>query len=678
MWPGGGGSGQWVRWLWRRITGVSIRYKLLGMVLGIVSLLGLTVTLQVQSQLAGHLQQGLEERGLALARDLAEDAVDLILTQNLFGLYQKLRNTLETNPDVRYIFIVNSRGEILAHSFPSRVPPDLLPANPLSPGQPWRVRILNSDEGFLTDVAVPILGGRLGIVRLGLSHQRLRNAVLVATSQLVATTLLALLAGGVTALLLTRILSGPILELVDAVRAAGQGDLRRRPPVRMEDEIGELTAAFNAMMDDLIRFQNELLRQNKELRILNTVARALSGARSLQEILEVALESTLDALGCPAGWIVLRPDEDPVPTLAAQRGLSRAFAARIAESGISACPCAQAILRQEEWTRFVSRPQCPMLEWAQEIGSPEAAFHHHLSVALMSRDRILGVLNVMIPAWEGAGALVDVAVAMGLSHDETQIPRVIQLMGAIGRQIGVALDAELQRQRLMMEMKKRETLRSQLLDRILMAQEEERRRIARELHDEAGQALTSLRVSLGLLEREAHQPEAVLVRVTELKRLVEEILDNLHRLAMDLRPATLDHLGLVAALRQYIELCRHRYGLNVQFEVIGLEEERLPPTVEIALYRILQEALTNVVRHAHATRVDVLLERRGDHVVAVVEDNGVGFNPEQAMRDGRLGLFGMRERVERLGGTLILESAPGSGTTVVVEVPYAHPDSDRG
>jgi signal transduction histidine kinase len=100
--------------------------------------------------------------------------------------------------------------------------------------------------------------------------------------------------------------------------------------------------------------------------------------------------------------------------------------------------------------------------------------------------------------------------------------------------------------------------------------------------------------------------------------------------------------------------------------------------VEIALYRILQEALTNVVRHAQATRVDVLLERRGDRIIAVVEDNGIGFDPERAMRNGHLGLFGIRERVEQLGGTLILESAPGSGTTLVVEVPDAHSDPDRG
>ncbi|RME40691.1 MAG: hypothetical protein D6796_16880, partial [Caldilineae bacterium] len=113
--------------------------------------------------------------------------------------------------------------------------------------------------------------------------------------------------------------------------------------------------------------------------------------------------------------------------------------------------------------------------------------------------------------------------------------------------------------------------------------------------------------------------------------------------------------------------------LTVQFEAVGLEGERLPPEVETALYRIVQEALTNVARHARATRVGVLLERRDDRLVAIVEDDGVGFAPEEvAQTNGRLGLFGMRERAEMLGGTLSIESEPGKGTTIFVEVKHAH------
>jgi signal transduction histidine kinase len=168
--------------------------------------------------------------------------------------------------------------------------------------------------------------------------------------------------------------------------------------------------------------------------------------------------------------------------------------------------------------------------------------------------------------------------------------------------------------------------------------------------------------------------------LTELKKMTHEVLESLHRLAMDLRPASLDFSGLVPALHQYVTATGERHGFNAQFKAVGLSEERLPATVETALYRIVQEALTNVIRHARATRIDVLLERRDEHLVLVVEDNGRGFEADLAhqAQAGHLGLIGMQERAEMLGGTLVIESNPGSGTTIVVEVPYAYSDSHRG
>jgi PAS domain S-box-containing protein len=213
--------------------------------------------------------------------------------------------------------------------------------------------------------------------------------------------------------------------------------------------------------------------------------------------------------------------------------------------------------------------------------------------------------------------------------------------------------------------------------RLVEVQESERRHVARELHDEAGQALTSLMVGLRLLERDVDCPDSVLSRVGELKHMTNEVLENLHRLAMDLRPASLDHLGLVAALRQYIEAFDRQHHLTVEFEAVGLDDQRLSPAVETNLYRIVQEALTNVIRHAQATHVGVLLKRRRDQIVTIVEDNGVGFEPKEVVQSARLGLLGMRERAEMLGGTLTVESAAGTGTTIFVEAPYVYSHSHR-
>jgi signal transduction histidine kinase len=212
---------------------------------------------------------------------------------------------------------------------------------------------------------------------------------------------------------------------------------------------------------------------------------------------------------------------------------------------------------------------------------------------------------------------------------------------------------------------------------LVEAQERERRHIARELHDEAGQALASLRFGLRRLEREIGESRAVTTQVAELIRTTDAVIDGLHRLAADLRPASLDHLGLEGALRQYSRSAAATYGLDVRFKARGFGDQRLPSRVEMALFRAVQEAVTNVVRHARASRVDVLLEHRGDRVLAVVEDDGVGFEPERPLGGEHFGLLGLRERAEALDGALTVESAPGAGTTVVMEVACADPHPDR-
>lgn len=214
--------------------------------------------------------------------------------------------------------------------------------------------------------------------------------------------------------------------------------------------------------------------------------------------------------------------------------------------------------------------------------------------------------------------------------------------------------------------------------RLVELQETERRQIARELHDETGQTLTGLMVGLRLLEREADDPEAVLARVAELERTTDAVLENIHRLAMNLRPATLEHLGLVAALRQHIKSFNATYRPKAKLEVIGIDDlSRLPLALETNVYRIIQEALTNIVRHSEATHVDIVLKQDENQISIIVEDNGVGFNAGAIMKTGRLGILGMRERAEMLAGNLSVESTIGVGTTIFVEIPYDHSDSDR-
>ncbi len=213
-------------------------------------------------------------------------------------------------------------------------------------------------------------------------------------------------------------------------------------------------------------------------------------------------------------------------------------------------------------------------------------------------------------------------------------------------------------------------LRLQMLSsQVLIAQEAERKRIARELHDDTAQALTSILVRLKLLERSVKEPEA-LQAVEALRSVAGATLDSVRRMAVDLRPAALDDLGLVSALRSYIERLSESSGLRINFSCRALQR-RVPADIELVLYRVVQEALSNVLKHAGARKAEVSLVRRRNVVTARVLDDGRGFNVDEVSSspESSLGLFGMQERLALVGGSLKVRSKLERGTLVTGSVP---------
>ncbi|MGZ3615670.1 MAG: ATP-binding protein [Ktedonobacteraceae bacterium] len=206
---------------------------------------------------------------------------------------------------------------------------------------------------------------------------------------------------------------------------------------------------------------------------------------------------------------------------------------------------------------------------------------------------------------------------------------------------------------------------------IIQAQEQERQRIARELHDETSQVLTSLLISLTLLEKSVETREAR-ERITDTRALAHSTLRAIRNLSIDLRPSALDDLGLLPALRWYVKEYQKKCSIDVEFQATGFRE-RLPAEMETALYRIVQECLTNTAKHANATRVTITLNEESERVYGRITDDGTGFDYETLLKtpgqERGLGLAGMNERAVLLDGTLTIHSTPGRGTLIEVSIP---------
>jgi signal transduction histidine kinase len=233
-------------------------------------------------------------------------------------------------------------------------------------------------------------------------------------------------------------------------------------------------------------------------------------------------------------------------------------------------------------------------------------------------------------------------------------------------------DLEQANQSLWLEVSERrqsEVVRLKLLNQLVTAQEGERRRLARDLHDQLGQQLTALRLKLASLKGQSPKGEKLHAQVDELLAITGQLDTDVDFLAWELRPVALDDLGLAAALSNYVTQWAEHFSIAAQFHVTGLKGRRLSTEIENNLYRIAQEALNNVAKHAKASRVEVLLEHRDHHAVLIIEDNGLGFDvANESGSDETMGITSMRERATLIGGTLEIESMAGKGTSVFVRI----------
>ncbi|MBI3947816.1 MAG: GAF domain-containing sensor histidine kinase [Armatimonadetes bacterium] len=401
----------------------------------------------------------------------------------------------------------------------------------------------------------------------------------------------------------------------------------------------------------------ELVQRNKELSALVALAETISRSQELRTVLEDALEKVLEIVAMEGGEILILDPDSGRLVLRATRGIETPQT----REGVSFAPgegvpglVAEAarpmvirnVLKDPRFVRARAGWQTP---------------HALVGIPLMARGEVVGVMDLF--CLRECPHRTEECVQCACVDAED-----VSLLLAMGQQIGMAIDSA----RLWEELRRKEKNRAHLLQQVIVAQEEERKRIARELHDGAGQLLASLMISVKRLQS-MDLPEEACARMREIRATAARILEEVHDLALGLRPSMLDDLGLAVALACACDDLGRRTGIAVDYHRDGLESIHLPGAVEIAVYRIVQEALTNVAKHASASNVSLLLRARGGRLRAIVEDDGVGFDVaatlEDAPEERKLGLVGMQERASLLGGSCTVESRPGAGCTVVVEVP---------
>jgi signal transduction histidine kinase len=335
---------------------------------------------------------------------------------------------------------------------------------------------------------------------------------------------------------------------------------------------------------------------------------------------------------------------------------------------------------EDYWVQASQSENDQILDMAIPIlGSQGGTVRLGLSTATISAFATEYAKNTFL--WGGLLSVVGLTAAYGLasiltnpisrlaeatqaqSRGEFKWNPPVWAKGEIGR-LGTAFSEMSQ------ELKRKEQMRKHLLAKTLTAQEEERKRIARELHDETSQALTSLMVGLKFVENSASLAQ-VKERTAELRTLAAQTLDDVRHLATKLRPSLLDDLGLVAAIGKYAKEYSSKMNIKVDSHISGLSDKRLPSDIEVAVYRIVQEALTNVAKYSKTKKASVILRYKEGTLMAIIEDNGIGFDVSQIVASAsekKLGLFGMYERASLIGGKLTIESRPGAGTTVFLEV----------
>jgi signal transduction histidine kinase len=548
-----------------------------------------------------------------------------MLTNNIYALQKLVTDTVEHNKDIAYVFILNERGKVLVHSYGDYLPSvELINANTVDTNEDDHLLMISTDEGVIRDVAMPVVKGLGGTARIGLRSTYLDQALTSITIEMIITMFGVLTLTVFIVLILTRMIVAPIRKLVDLTKKVAQGDFTARILAYPNDEIGKLTDSFNVMIDNLANAEKEkeeyykkVISRNRELTLLNSISANITTIEDMRMVLQRFMIDLVEELSINSAKIEVK------------------------------------FLDNLE-TFYYSNSECPQDE-----------FSENRSMLLCTCDKKVQKNIDVFPLIVKDDKIGEIRICSNLELDKYSL----QILTSIVNQLSVTIENI----QLWFEVKQKEKVRLMLLEKIMTVQEEERKRIARELHDETSHSISSILLGLKVLQ-ETNTEDLRKKEIDRLRELVHHTLEEVHQLAWQLRPAILDKFGLKVALESYIDEFRKKY--TVEFDVIinGIEDDRLRPDIETAIFRIVQESLTNILKYSKAKSISVIIMKNNYMISVIIEDDGVGFNVEEILNKDpskyNLGIRGMQERATLLSGTFDIESKFNEGTTIMVKIPF--------
>ncbi len=471
--------------------------------------------------------------------------------------------------------------------------------------------------------------------------------------------------------LLTRRLVRPIAALTESCQKIADGDWTVAIPRNGAGELKQLAQAFELMRErlmvstqrlegwtaeleqavyertrDLEESSIQLCQANRRLAALNALGDALRASTDLDGILEIALDKVVTLANALGGCVCVF--DEAKRTITACRNTANVPACSLCEWA-DVQPALRTI---QNGGRLCMTDVVAEMSSAGEIRKrADGARMPCACIPLEAKGRNLGALLLIYPG------------------DYAASPAELELLASLGGQTGIAIENAM----LLKTVREKEAARGLLLRKVIVAQEEERRRVARELHDETSQTLTAVSVGLeAAIRAPAHSADQVKERLIPIKALSTGMLEEVQRMVRDLRPSLLDDIGLISAIDWYSEMRLKQLGMQVNLE-IGGTERRLPTEVETTIFRLAQEAISNVAKHSGAENVNIALDFRDKSVIVEIEDDGRGFDDREALapnpNNGSFGLVGMYERIDLFGGKLLIDSRPGEGTSVRIELP---------